>query len=397
MKYKASEVIKNAFTLSQLGDTSAFNWSRKVTLLNSSFCALWDKVINSSDDFIVSRVYLHNNDFLPEDLYSIRALRDVTRNAVLERVRDRELPDTESYRIINNILQTKADLVELEYYRSPPTITIPNEVINLTGTNYKIDKGTLVKKELGNYTIINLDLDEADEFTGIANVKQWDYLGNLLVELDTVNNLYINGILISENVEYFVKDIFIEYKIINNNNNYRVLYDGTSQVIDKPAGSYTVNDSLYRFNNGFLQTWINNEWTNVSDTLFTNVLFANPYILTEQNGAWFNFFENTRIVLGAGKIISASWDEITGYGLVKQFPGKMELHSFYPDTELDYPNSLYFDWLEAAIALDAKKQVEQNTQYLEQIAEQRWARLLSQMSRNRADSFKIRNPYSIRG
>ena len=390
MIQKASEILTNALNLSQLNETEALSWKRKVTLFNTAFTALWDKVVSHEDDFVLKKTELQTPARLPDDLYSVRAVYH--RHDQLRRNSNFNKLSTDSYRIIDNMIYTNSGVrtVTLYYNTKPPTITFPNEPIELAGNKYKINNETLAFFDGQAFKCYNIVTGSEYRQDGNADYE-WDiYNGNIVQNIN--GNLTVNSTAVDVGVDDYIINAYLDYKI--GDVFYRLDYNNNIvQLPDDYEFAHYIDGLPYTFANNTLYQG------EVEIGTFQKVLFADPYILVKKlSNEWWVYSENAEWQIEArGEVLSANWNDDNGYGMVIQTPAATQLHSFYPDTVLDWPNTMYFDWLEAAIAADMKKQVEQDPASMEEIKAERWSILQSHLNRNRGDAYKISNPYSMRG
>jgi hypothetical protein len=393
MTYRASEILYNALNLSQLNQTEALDWKRKITMFNTAFTTLWDKVISHEDDFVLQKIELPTPAQLPADLYSIRAVYH--RNDQLRRCSTFGRLYSDQYRIVDNAIETSTEIsgITLYYNKKPPTITFPNNPVTLDHRAYKMRHETVAYYDPADQLFHLEDIITGDQYTQTGNIAyEWDIFNGNVVQ-NVSGSLTINGTVVDTDVSDFIVNAYLDYKkaddtcwrVDYNNNLFRLpeFYTFAHYICGLP---YTFENNILYQGDTEIET-------------YQKVIFADPYILVKDlDNNWWVFVDGNKWrVESKGEVITASWNDENGYGIITQTPRETVLHSFYPDTVLDWPSTMYFDWLEAALAVDMRKQVEQDTSAFEAMKEERWAILQSHLNRNRGDAYKINNPYSARG
>lgn len=412
MIQKASEVLRDALRLSQINDSQAFDWNRKISLFNTNFAEVWDILAGYEDDFLLRQIELRNGEDLPRDLYALRKVYNSRTREELKRSPDfNDKPSRQYYSVINNTFYCDNHVTAtVTYSFAPPVVTFPNDVISFERGDFKLKKDLLVKRDMFNFTTESL-IDGSTSLFVLEiplSLQAWDICNGYIVTLGVnptsgAAELYLNDTLVAQNVTDFVVD----------NNQLQFARDGlffdvssSLKVTQRrfPLG-YEYGEELFNLytdpvtGNSYVQFYnrVEEEWETLMTVL--DAYFCSPYIVYQNNDGWFLKqwgVDSDDVFITKDDIIGADWSNETGYGVLVDYMDRTELHSIYPDTRLDYPNTMYFDYLEAALAVEMRQQIELPVFEHEKIKEDKRLLVAQFINRNRANAYRMSNPYSVR-
>lgn len=150
------------------------------------------------------------------------------------------------------------------------------------------------------------------------------------------------------------------------------------------------------FDNDILE--FNGESLLNEDETIEHLIVSEPWIYLNNRTA-FNvtsrmtydpFIKNGRV--NKFLVMGGNTDDTTGYGLVvKKDNGEVKLVGFTPDTQLDYPNNIFYDFLETSLAVELLTVNGADPSQQLAIANKYWDQFMLSLSRDTAQSFRIRN------
>jgi hypothetical protein len=91
------------------------------------------------------------------------------------------------------------------------------------------------------------------------------------------------------------------------------------------------------------------------------------------------------------RIIDFDHNDENGYGVIYSVRGQKEIAGFLPDTVLDYPKTIYFDWLEAELAKLFMIEARQDASTIDALAAQYWERMLEGSERQTNYAYRLKD------
>ena len=384
---KTSDLFKRSKQLADFEGSDFITWNEAVNCINESNVALYEKLINMGDNSFVSSFRMAAKEkLLPEDFWQLKGvyLWNNGNLQVINRRADADGIHHLSYELRNGsiYLYGNPNDVLVEYYPKPKKLFFkPNSVIvDLDAEKKYLDccKHSFLFEDI-------TDLEEpcfsVTDIDGIKNVDKvligiepTDIVGVWLTDnyifVRTVSTLYIYDIarnvesnidafpVVSENGEVFLmQDGIVKSFII------RVL-PGSTYVDTKNIGAYELIDGglFYVCNDSMNDFYYLKNGTIWFGTVNTEII-ANKIIYADKKCYYLNDSEYGYIENELNRVIEQTKgdnigfigiDERTGFGYCSKKYGKYFVIPYCEDTELNYPNSTYFQIISYILAIAFK-------------------------------------------
>lgn len=364
-RYTASEIVERALDIADIQNTDFLSYREKTKYLNDAWRNVYQTIINYNLDVFTIRAQLVGNGGvypLPFDCYQIKAVKNPITGSLIPRKAESESVLGPYYEIVNNTLVLGPNIgpVEIVYWRKPFFLSLPDKEVK---TQYDRTKY---------------------EFLSACN--------NSILVVDTIvgaaQKLYIQNLLTDSTLELpYTYDP--EYNYVLGNNFILEYNDSTIQAYDFYGNllAETTNiDYVYHLekaDNGlYYLTKANEEDENIVDVyeLFgdkiAEVKVDNTivdiigidgefYPVKTENAFPIGIFDDRPAYITENKelhLINPNGSEIVEkvdvpsigpvmpmkYGFLT-FDGT--LYSCIPDTELNFPNNLYYDCISYDLAV----------------------------------------------
>jgi hypothetical protein len=413
------EIVNAALDLSQLDGSNMLTYARMIYLLNSAYGRLYDYITEQTEDWGSVQVEVGHRVEMPYDLLKVRGVYrwDGLKAAdELERV-DHE-PEQGQFWLHGEELLCGGGPEErfiLRYYPRPATITFPCKPEE---TEYdKIYDNYLAAVEDSAIRVVNLRNGEELFYPIVGTLKDFVLVHGNPVYLNDAGELRDGPSVLDQVAELFQDKwgVFAFGYAVNDGTKYRVGWDG---VVSDWWGPW-YHDLLgakYRFEDGVILRAFYDEpddWEDITDTIIdvdkntiTNVLFSSPYMVLELESK----AEHTKSVIVVGndsqytlrpmirqgntppvKLIDFDHNDENGYGVIYSVRGQKEIAGFVPDTVLDYPKTIYFDWIEAELAKLFMIEARQDVEVIDALAGQYWTRLLEESERQVNYAYRLKD------
>ena len=334
MTYKVSDIVLGARQIADLENSNFISWAENIRLLNESFTALHQKLINSGNMTFVDEMNITKEQPLPEDFYQVLSVLD-NYNTPIGRYSIGMNDSQVWYKIINNkLILNGLNSAKLTYFTKPQFLTFPAETIT---DALSLAEDEVIKFACDNYVLTNKniwDIKEASIVSEVAetavyvdaygrtysaNEKPIFYPDGRCFKLTSTECTDINcKVGYSDDIENITFDGVYYYYVRYSNGNINVFEQNNSNNIDVLEG-FTTN--IY-FNN--------NHKFYIKD----NIIFIDD--ITMYDASIYN-----------NKIYMLKIDLNTGYGL---FTNNNKILSIAVDTELNLPNNLYYNVLAYMLA-----------------------------------------------
>lgn len=370
--YTSSDIIKRATQIADLENSDFISFNEKIALLNESYVALYQKLINKGDNAFLR--YINTNKSiidLPQDFYQLKAVL-LNNNGYLQPIKRRPQNQNDkdlSYEIINNTLKINGHYsggsISIEYYPTPVTLTFPSEKLSIPFDNVLamhndwIITGIYNNNELTglmlnnlNDNSINIELNGnklihvADDYVVTKNDKY--YLFNLKTG-KTTETVYIPASFKSRMFLYNDSKLLM----VENNS---IAYNDLPAIKDK-VDLIMFSDDLKHFIYKTDKVKIDDKeielkqspkyfyQKNESVIITTD---SNYVVDVNYNGDYQEIIKNDCII----DVIK--FDDNTGYGYLTQELNGYYVTSFFDDTELNFPNQMYFTLMAYLLAISFK-------------------------------------------
>lgn len=413
LKYKASDIVKRAKDIADLRGTDFVTYSENISLLNECWTEIYNKLINSNDKTFLKEIELFKGENeLPEDFYILEALTDI-RGQPITKFTVGMYPSQQYYELINNkLVLNNIQYAKLYYYPIPDTITLRQDTYT-TGlsTNldwkknyqylpffYQKETGKLFTR--GGYVLLKddnfstatasyiTDPEGTGSFVFVDRSGDATYVDKTLSKFD----VEIDGIKISvtglartlTNVIYHSLDEddvwFMDGK------NYFVKFASTENLIKylkKETGIYDIeltdNDTWkIPVGDGHVFSIDKNYYY-----LDGNIIERNTF----KSGLVDTTFYTSKFL--AGYCYDVNFE--TGYGAF--INNYNTIYGVLPDTELNFPNNIYYTLLSYKLAYAYACKQSKDTSFIEAQLQNAWEIFYNSKQRDGFGTSSIINVY----
>lgn len=377
--YKVSELFKRAKQLADLEGSDFITWNEAINCINESYVGLFQKLINMGDNSYVGD--FHTKELvekLPEDFWQLKGVY-LWNNGNLQTINrraDNNGTHHLSYELRNGELRIfgQPNDVYIEYFKKPMTLLMPpadKEItLNLPEGSTILDccEHTFLyvtQNELEEDILCIYDIDGIKNATGI--LPAWDndktYITKNYVFAITESGLDVYDMAIGDSTLYPVGTVPIitksgELYLITTSNEIIDFEGKTVKEFTPEEGAvyYVANDDLTDF---YALVENDNEITvyhNETDTEQNakRIIYADNkcYFLAFDKFGVIEEDEGKTLKTGVGNSISfISINENTGYGYATRKYNKVWVCPYCEDTELNFPNSFYYQMLSYLLAI----------------------------------------------
>ena len=334
MKLNASDIIKSARQISDLENSDFISWAENIRLLNESWTAVHQKLINKGDFTFVNEINITKEQPLPEDFYQVSSILDnyhtpVPRYSI-------GMNDSQIwYKLINNkLILNGLQSAKLTYFTKPQFLTYPAETIV---DALPLSEGETIKFACDNYALTNKNV--------------WDIKEASIVRAAEENAVYIDayGRTYSANE----KPIFYPdgrcFKLTSTectDSKCKVAYSGDIENITFDGVYYY----YVRYSNGNINVFEQDNSTSIDtyEGFSSNIYFNNNHkFYIKDNIVFIDDIPMYDASIYNNKVYMLKIDLNTGYGL---FTNNNKILSIAVDTELNLPNNLYYNVLAYMLA-----------------------------------------------
>ena len=333
MKLNASDIILGARQISDLENSNFISWSENVRLLNESWTALRQKLIDKGDFTFVNEMNITKEQPLPEDFYQVLSVLDnyhtpVSRYSI-------GMNDSQAwYKLINNkLILNGLQSAKLTYFTKPQFLTYPADTIV---DALPLQEDEVIKFACDNYALTNKNI--------------WDIKEAAIVRAATETDVYVDayGRTYSANE----KPIFYP-----DGRCFKLTQDSCTDAKCKVAYSDDIEnitfDGVYyyaRYSNGNINVFEQDNPTNIDvyEGFSSNIYFNNNHkFYIKDNVVFIDDIPMYDASIYNNKVYMLKIDLNTGYGL---FTNNNKILSIAVDTELNLPNNLYYNVLAYMLA-----------------------------------------------
>ena len=413
------EIVNAALNLSQIEASNMLSFSSITYLINSVYGRLYDYITQHSEDFgtigspqgLVGKV--PHNMLKVRGVYKFDGIHNLDE---LERV-DRK-PEHGQYWLHGDTLicgGNESDQFILWYYPKAVTLTF---ACKPEPTNcVKLYENYLAEIKGSDISVINLDTAEELFYPYTGTIKELVLFKGRPVYLTDTNILYKDDGAI-QNVLSLHQDKWGGYAygyIHETEGKFKVGWDGAVEHFEG-AFSHTLWGAQYYLENNVMLCAHRDEpdiWHDVTENfvsagrVITNAVFSDPYIAVE-TGGWDGKDRQVRVTDGSYNwytvrpllrscnlsdvsLIDFDHNDENGYGIICETTGQRLIMGFLPDTLLDYPRTIYFDWIEAELAKLFLIEARQEITTIDALASQYWTRLLEGAEREVSNSYRLKH------
>ena len=395
----ASKLITRAKQIADVANTDFLSYDELVDYLNVSFKNVYQTIIQYNLNVFTVEANLVGSSGvykLPFDCYQIKSVKNPYTGVEIPRKADSESMYGSHYEIVNDnlVLGPSCGPVTITYWRKPYFLTFPNATLE---TNYNKAEDTeildvckdaiLVKDAENKYYIKSLLTDSKLDLSFIEpNEYEKIYLGNNFIigingsayEVKDFNgNLVFYGDITAD---YFIKsDNGLIYIGVLDVDKVKILeLDNVTEVASikftsKPENIICIDDEFY-----FVE----------KDAMPVGIFDCRPaYTTPDKNLHLINDqFDRSRDIIEFVSIPTIGKLICTNYGFL-DFSGK--LYSNVPDTQLSFPNNLFFDCISYDLAIRFLCKMNADSSGVENLNRNAWSQLTAAIDAN-ADFMRVK-------
>lgn len=388
----ASKLITRAKQIADVANTDFLSYDELVDYLNVSFKNVYQTIIQYNLNVFTVEANLVGSSGvykLPFDCYQIKSVKNPYTGVEIPRKADSESMYGSHYEIVNDnlVLGPSCGPVTITYWRKPYFLTFPNATLE---TNYNKSEDTeildvckdaiLVKNAENKYYIKSLLTDSKLDLSFIEpNEYEKMYLGNNFIVgingsayevKDFDGNLVFYGDITAD---YFIKSdnglIYIGVLDVDKVNILEL--DNVTEVTSikftsKPENIICIDNEFY-----FVE----------KDAMPIGIFDCRPaYTTPDKNLHLINDqFDRSKDIIEFVSIPTIGKLICTNYGFL-DFSGK--LYSNVPDTQLSFPNNLFFDCISYDLAIRFLCKMNADSSGVENLNRNAWGQLTAAIDAN---------------
>ena len=334
MKLNASDIIKSARQISDLENSDFISWSENIRLLNESFTAIHQKLINKGDFTFVNEMNIGKEQELPKNFYQVSSVLD-NYNTPVPRYSIGMNDSQIWYKLINNkLILNGLQSAKLTYFTKPQFLTYPAETIT---DALPLAEDEVVKFACGNYVLTNKNIWDIKEATIVRAAAETDVYVDAYGRTYSANEkpiFYPDGRCFKLTSTECTD---INCKVGYSNDIENITFDGVYYYV-----RYSSNGNINVFEQG------NSTNIDVLEGFTTNIYFNNEHkFYIKDNVVFVDDIPMYDASIYNNKVYMLKIDLNTGYGL---FTNNNKILSIAVDTELNLPNNLYYNVLAYMLA-----------------------------------------------
>lgn len=388
----ASKLITRAKQIADVANTDFLSYDELIDYLNASWKNVYQTIIQYNLNIFTVEANLVGSSGvykLPFDCYQIKSVKNPYTGVEIPRKADSESMYGSHYEIVNDnlVLGPSCGPVTITYWRKPYFLTFPNATLE---TNYNKAEDTeildvckdaiLVKDAENKYYIKSLLTDSKLDLSFIEpNEYEKIYLGNnFIVGINgtayKVKDFYGNLVFSGEiTADYFIKsDDGLIYIGVLDTDNVKILeLDNVTEVASikftsRPENIICIDNEFY-----FVE----------KDAMPIGIFDCRPaYTTPDKNLHLINDqFDRSRDIIEFVSIPTIGKLICTNYGFL-DFSGK--LYSNVPDTQLSFPNNLFFDCISYDLAIRFLCKMNADSSGVENLNRNAWNQLTASIDAN---------------
>ena len=394
----ASKLIRRAKQIADISNSDFLNYEELTEYLNASWKNVYQTIIQYNlNVFTVEANLIGSRGVykLPFDCYQIKSVKNPFTGVEIPRKSDSASMYGSHYEIVNDnlILGPSCGPVAITYWRKPYFLTLPNATLETT-YNKAEDKeildvckdAILVKGVEDNYYIKSLLTDSKLDLSFIEpNEYEKIYLGNNFIigtnsqpsteELYyEVKDFYGNLVFYGDvKADYFIKsdDGLIYIGVLGEDKVNILEIDNVTEVASmkftsKPENIICIDNEFYPVENGAMPIGI----------FDCRPAYTTPdkklHLINEP-------FDRSKDIVEFVSIPTMGKLICTNYGFL-DFSGK--LYSNVPDTQLSFPNNIFFDCISYDLAIRFLCKMNADSSGVENLNRNAWNQLTASIDQN---------------
>ena len=385
-------MITRAKQIADVANTDFLSYDELVDYLNVSFKNVYQTIIQYNLNVFTVEANLVGSSGvykLPFDCYQIKSVKNPYTGVEIPRKADSESMYGSHYEIVNDnlVLGPSCGPVTITYWRKPYFLTFPNATLE---TNYNKAEDTeildvckdaiLVKDAENKYYIKSLLTDSKLDLSFIEpNQYEKIYLGNNFIigingSAYEVKDFYGNLVFHGEiTADYFIKsdDGLIYIGVLDTDKVNILELDNATEVTSikftsKPENIICIDNEFY-----FVE----------KDAMPIGIFDCRPaYTTPDKNLHLINDqFDRSRDIIEFVSVPTIGKLICTNYGFL-DFSGK--LYSNVPDTQLSFPNNLFFDCISYDLAIRFLCKMNADSSGVENLNRNAWNQLTASIDQN---------------
>ena len=395
----ASKLIRRAKQIADVANSDFLSYNELTDYLNASWKNVYQTIIQYNLNVFTVEANLVGSSGvykLPFDCYQIKSVKNPYTGVEIPRKADSESMYGSHYEIVNNnlVLGTSCGPVTITYWRKPYFLTFPNATLE---TNYNKSEDTeildvckdaiLVKDAENKYYIKSLLTDSKLDLSFIEpNEYEKVYLGNnFIIGINgsnyEVKDFYGNLVFYGDiTADYFIKsdDGLIYIGVVDTDKVNILELDNVTEVASikftsKPENIICIDNEFY-----FVE----------KDAMPIGIFDCRPaYTTPDKNLHLINDqFDRSKDIIEFVSIPTIGKLICTNYGFL-DFSGK--LYSNVPDTQLSFPNNLFFDCISYDLAIRFLCKMNADSSGVENLNRNAWNQLTASIDAN-ADFMRVK-------
>ena len=388
----ASKLIRRAKQIADVANSDFLSYNELTDYLNASWKNVYQTIIQYNLNIFTVEANLVGSSGvykLPFDCYQIKSVKNPYTGVEIPRKADSESMYGSHYEIVNNnlVLGTSCGPVTITYWRKPYFLTFPNATLE---TNYNKSEDTeildvckdaiLVKDAENKYYIKSLLTDSKLDLSFIEpNEYEKMYLGNNFIIGINESNYevkdFYGNLVFSGNIaaDYFIKsdDGIIYIGVLDTDKVNIFELDNVTEVTSinftsKPDNIICIDNEFYPVE---------------KDAMPIGIFDCRPaYTTPDKNLHLINDqFDRSRDIIEFVSIPTIGKLICTNYGFL-DFSGK--LYSNVPDTQLSFPNNLFFDCISYDLAIRFLCKMNADSSGVENLNRNAWSQLTAAIDAN---------------
>lgn len=414
--YNAKDLIEQAQMLADLQNSDFISWKENMMFLDNAWADLYQQIINHGDKtFLETFTFTGDRIELPDDFYQLYYVcysdgvdrRPINRKAKTQNVSGPYYDLVGNELVIYNKMNSIRN-IEVQYFPTRQSITyaadecVLDDHVFLEQFRDVCDRWVLVNPLNAGWAVYDL-IENKKVNVQVPNTS-------FMVQKPTSSNTYgANSFcVISDTTNPYFKKDFRAYYTVHANNKLTIYKSDEQNTIYKEISGVTVvptfpkgkvnamsDYGLYWVENGSLKYWdFETRLTSIiSDNVVDDKVYCYNNVVYYETGK--GVMADDQLVLDTGDynryLGTMKADLKTGYGILVD---NGVIKSAFPNTELDYPNNFYFNYLAYKLAVYYKIKQNADPSSLVSLAEDALRTFYDTLPKDENEYVRIANVYA---
>lgn len=379
MNYRASQLIERAKKLADIRNTDFLDHTELTQYINDSFTTVFNWLMNIGDTQFIKEVELvsagsvgtYTEYKLPDDLYVIKSVKNMYSGHLIPRHAESEGVSSGSYDIVNDKIRLYGvcnSNITVTYWIRPPFISFPDTtveveqnvggILSAAGNSVLFDDGS----------IWNLKTNEALGSIEIENDHTYVLGNGHVLDYTATSYCYRNykGIVIYEGTgaiasTFYTSDYYVGFQLTS---------DGelTPPIVYNKVIS-TVNDKVLLKSGNYLVAYNGVDidvyyYDDIAYSIKTSLNYSGAtiipiddfnnrpaFILKAENKYYMTVLLDSTYIIYELDVNPMIDEALLKYGVLTSDGTNASIISWTPDTEMNFPNEMYFSLIAADLAL----------------------------------------------